>query len=53
MPVLGNVLLEVDGPEKLKLAATDLAGRERANPGGGRQGGAIAVGASDLFERVR
>jgi len=54
MPVLGNVLLEVDGPDQLKLAATDLllavSGRVHADVD---KGGAIAVGARDLFERVR
>jgi DNA polymerase-3 subunit beta len=54
MPVLGNVLLEVDGPDKLRLAATDLylsvAGSVRAEVD---KGGSIAVGARDLFERVK
>jgi DNA polymerase III subunit beta len=54
MPVLGNVLLEVDGPDRIKLAATDLylavSGRIRADV---EKGGAIAVGARDLFERVK
>ncbi len=54
MPVLGNVLLEVDGPDRLKLAATDLllavSGRVQAEVD---KGGAIAVGARDLFDRVR
>lgn len=54
MPVLGNVLLEVKGPDVLRLAATDLylamSGTLRAEV---RSGGTIAVGARDLFERVR
>jgi DNA polymerase III subunit beta len=54
MPVLGNVLLEVDGPDQLRLAATDLylavSGRIRAQV---EKGGSIAVGARDLFERVK
>jgi DNA polymerase-3 subunit beta len=54
MPVLGNVLLEVDGPDQLRLAATDLylavSGRIPANVS---KGGSIAVGARDLLERVR
>jgi DNA polymerase-3 subunit beta len=54
MPVLGNVLLEVDGPDSLRLAATDLnlavSGRVMAEV---QKGGAIAVGARDLFERVK
>jgi DNA polymerase III subunit beta len=54
MPVLGNVLLEVDGPDSLRLAATDLnlavSGRIPAEV---QKGGSIAVGAKDLFERVK
>jgi DNA polymerase-3 subunit beta len=54
MPVLGNVLLEVGGPNELKLAATDLilAVRGRVNARV-EQGGSVAVGARDLVERVR
>src|SRR4051812_2163713 len=54
MPVLANVLLAVDGPNALRLAATDLylslLGRvpaEVAKPG------SVAVSAKDLFERVK
>jgi DNA polymerase-3 subunit beta len=54
MPVLGNVLLEVDGPDQLRLAATDLylavSGRIRAQVD---KGGSIAIGARDLFERAK
>ncbi|HEX4478074.1 MAG TPA: DNA polymerase III subunit beta [Polyangiaceae bacterium] len=54
MPVLGNVLLEVDGTDSLRLAATDLnlavSGRIAAEV---QKGGSIAVGARDLFERVK
>lgn len=54
MPVLGNVLLEVDGPDQLRLAATDLylavSGRIRAQVD---KGGSIAIGARELFERVK
>ena len=54
MPVLGNVLLEVAGPDELRIAATDLYlavhGRVRAQVD---KGGSIAVGARDLFERVK
>ena len=54
MPVLGNVLLEVDGPDSLRLAATDLnlavSGRVAAEV---QKGGSIAIGARDLFERVK
>jgi DNA polymerase-3 subunit beta len=54
MPVLGNVLLEVGGPNELKLAATDLilAVRGRVNARV-EQGGSVAVGARELAERVR
>ena len=54
MPVLGNVLLEVSGPDQLRLAATDLylavSGGIKAQVD---KGGSIAVGARDLFERVK
>src|SRR5262245_10252407 len=54
MPVLGNVLLEVTGPDQLRLAATDLylavSGNIKARVD---KGGAVAVGARDLFERVK
>ncbi len=54
MPVLGNVLLEVDGTDKLRLAATDLylavSGRVTADVD---KGGSVAVGARDLFDRVK
>ena len=54
MPVLGNVLIEVDGPDSLRLAATDLnlavSGRIQAEV---QKGGSVAVGARDLFERVK
>lgn len=54
MPVLGNVLLEVVGPDALRLAATDLnlsvTGRVAAEV---QRGGSVAVGARELAERVR
>ncbi len=54
MPVLGNVLIEVSGPDEIKLAATDLylavSGKVKARVD---KGGSIAVGARDLFERVK
>ncbi|HEX3773062.1 MAG TPA: DNA polymerase III subunit beta [Polyangiaceae bacterium] len=54
MPVLGNVLLEVSGTDQLRLAATDLylavSGKIPAKV---ENGGAIAIGARDLFERVK
>ncbi len=54
MPVLGNVLLEVDGTDRLRLAATDLYLAVSGHiPATVEKGGSIAVGARDLFERVR
>ena len=54
MPALGNVLLEVSGTDQLRLAATDLylavSGKIPAKV---ESGGAIAIGARDLFERVK
>jgi len=54
MPVLSNVLLTVDGPNALKLAATDLylsiAGKAPAEI---KKGGSVAVPAKDLLERVK
>ena len=54
MPVLGNVLLEVSGPDQLRLAATDLylavSGTIKARVD---KGGSIALGDRDLFERVK
>jgi len=54
MPVLGNVLLEVSGPSQIRLAATDLFLAVTGTvPADVEKGGSIAVGARDLFERVR
>jgi len=54
MPVLGNVLLETSGNDTLRLAATDLylavSGTVSAQV---EQTGSIAIGAKDLFERVK
>jgi DNA polymerase III subunit beta len=54
MPVLANVLLAVDGPNALRLAATDLylslLGRIQADVS---KPGSVAVSAKDLFERVK
>ncbi len=54
MPVLSNVLLAVDGPNALRIAATDLylsiSGRVPAEV---KRGGSVAVPAKDLLERVR
>jgi DNA polymerase-3 subunit beta len=54
MPVLSNVLLAVDGPNALRVAATDLYlalfGKVPADVS---KGGSVAVPAKDLFERVK
>jgi len=54
MPVLSNVLLAVDGPSVLRVAATDLylalVGRVTVDVS---RGGSVAVSAKDLLERVR
>lgn len=54
MPVLSNVLLAVDGPSALRVAATDLylalVGRMTVDVS---KGGSVAVSAKDLLERVR
>lgn len=54
MPVLSNVLLTVDGPNALRIAATDLylaiSGKVNADV---KKGGAVAVPAKDLLERVK
>ena len=54
MPVLSNVLLAVDGPSALRIAATDLylaiVGRVTADVS---KGGSVAVPAKDLLERVK
>lgn len=54
MPMLSNVLLAVEGPNALRMAATDLylaiSGKMPAEV---KKGGAVAVPAKDLFERVK
>jgi DNA polymerase III subunit beta len=54
MPVLSNVLLAVDGPGTLRIAATDLylalVGRIPVDVS---KGGSVAVPAKDLVERLR
>jgi DNA polymerase III subunit beta len=54
MPVLSNVLLAIDGPSTLRIAATDmylaLVGRLTADVS---RGGSVAVSAKDLLERIR
>jgi DNA polymerase-3 subunit beta len=54
MPVLGNVLLEVEGPDRLRLAATDLyVAITGSIPAEVEKGGSIALGARELLERIR
>jgi DNA polymerase-3 subunit beta len=54
MPVLGNVLLEVKSPDRLRVAATDLyLSLSTSIPAEVQSGGSVAVGARDLLERVR
>jgi DNA polymerase-3 subunit beta len=54
MPVLGNVLLEVKGPDRLRVAATDLyLAMSTTLQADVQAGGSVAVGARDLLERVR
>jgi len=54
MPVLGNVLLETRRPAELRLAATDLyLGVSGTVPAQVDKPGSVAVGARDLFERVK
>src|SRR3984893_5460551 len=54
MPILSNVLLTIDGPSMLRVAATDmylaLVGRVMADVS---KGGSVAVSAKDLLERIR
>lgn len=54
MPVLSNVLLAIDGPSALRIAATDLylalVGRVAVEVS---KGGSVAVPVKDLIERVR
>jgi DNA polymerase-3 subunit beta len=54
MPVLGNVLLEVTSTNELRLAATDLFVSVSGKiPAKIESGGSIALGARELFDRVR
>jgi DNA polymerase III subunit beta len=54
MPVLSNVLLAVEGPSSLRVAATDLylalVGRISVDVS---KGGSVAIPAKDLLERIR
>lgn len=54
MPVLGNVLLETHASDRLRLAATDLFLAVSGNiPAQVEKTGSVAVGARDLFERIK
>jgi DNA polymerase-3 subunit beta len=54
MPVLSNVLLAVEGPNALRLAATDLyLAMAGSVPAEIAKGGSVAVPAKDLLERVK
>jgi DNA polymerase-3 subunit beta len=54
MPVLSNVLLAVDGPNALRVAATDLyLALFGKLPAEVHKSGTVAVSAKDLFERVK
>jgi DNA polymerase-3 subunit beta len=54
MPVLGNVLLDIEGPDRLRVAATDLYVAVTGSiPAEVEKGGSIALGARDLLERVK
>ncbi len=54
MPVLGNVLIEVDAADAVRLSATDLyLSVSGSIPAEIEKGGSIAVGARPLFERVK
>ncbi len=54
MPVLGNVLIEVDAADAVRLSATDLyLSVSGTIPAEVQKGGSIAVGARPLFERVK
>src|SRR5260221_278238 len=55
MPALSNVLLSVNGPSELRVAATDLylAVSGTATGVDVRKGGSVAVPAKDLYERIK
>ena len=54
MPMLGNVLLATRGNERLGLAATDLFLAVSGEiPAQVQVEGSVAIGARDLFERVK
>lgn len=54
MPVLANVLITVDAPSTVRVAATDLyLALSGQVPAQVQQGGSTAVPARDLFERIK
>ena len=54
MPVLANVLISVDSPNAVRVAATDLyLAISGEMPSEVQQGGSTAVPARDLFERIK
>src|SRR5215468_8633624 len=55
MPALSNVLLSINGPSELRVAATDLylAVSGTASGVDVRKGGSVAVPAKDLYERIK
>ncbi len=55
MPALSNVLLSVNGPSELRVAATDLYLAVSGTASGieVKKGGSVAVPAKDLYERIK
>jgi len=55
MPALSNVLLSVNGPSELRVAATDLYLAVSGTATGieVKKGGSVAVPAKDLYERIK
>jgi DNA polymerase-3 subunit beta len=55
MPALSNVLLSVNGPSELRVAATDLYLAVSGTAAGVevKKGGSVAVPAKDLYERIK
>ena len=54
MPILSNVLLSAEGPDRVRFAATDLyLGVSASCPAAIRKGGTIAIAARTLFDIVR
>jgi DNA polymerase-3 subunit beta len=55
MPALSNVLLSINGPSELRVAATDLYLAISGTASGVevKKGGSVAVPAKDLYERIK